>query len=154
MRMGVVSLEFSSMLDTFNRFRDVLHNVEVMEVFVMCVYMTCFACDTAFVGQISTLILAFLHVKQRYRCVFLNGYDYIWHINSLICCNVAMIWENFCVWEMSSLGSSLYAEHRCIHKRLKVMELYIAPNRTECKFLVGARSNCAYWLIGAESLRS
>ena len=51
MSMGVISLEFSSMLDTFNRFHDIQHNAEVMEVFVMCLYETCFACDAAFVGQ-------------------------------------------------------------------------------------------------------
>jgi hypothetical protein len=49
------------MLDTFNRLHDICHSVEVMEVFVMC----------CMCGSVSTLILVFLHMKQKYRCAFL-----------------------------------------------------------------------------------
>ena len=63
---------------------------------------------------------------------FLNGYNCVWYINSLVCCNVAMIRKNLCMCEISPLGRSLHAERRGIHKRLKVMELYFAPDRNEC----------------------
>ena len=63
MSMGVVSLEFSSMLDTFNRFHGIRHSAEVMEVLCAVHDLFCMRCCVC--GSVSTLILGFSSHKTE-----------------------------------------------------------------------------------------